>query len=227
LSDWYERIAFSTETNAMSRLSDHVLTGRAIDLDLEPARPFAELIESGSVADKQSILGLIARKFHPDYLPALQRALVSDEPVIRVQAAAVAAKIRADMPALVKVMLVEAADANADLDRVAQIIGEARACLLSGLLEAKDADQVSRVVDDLLAQSLAQIERGQGSGRPVSAAAPVTHLYETHLLAQARFADFRQFRRKQAWAQRGPWRWRRLMHTRKPHQNGSQPQGVA
>ena len=79
---------------------DMVAIGRALDLAGRAPPSFSEAIDKGTLLQKQNALGLIARKFHPGYLSALKAALKSDEPVIRVQAAAVAAHVREDVKVL-------------------------------------------------------------------------------------------------------------------------------
>jgi hypothetical protein len=221
LQRWYDRIALSTETSAMSRLSDHIMTGRALDTSLDPPTPFVALIVSGTLVEQQSILGLIARKFHPDYLPALQVALISDEPVIRVQAAAVAAKIRGDLGALVDRLLTDAASAEATPDAIVRATQNARMCAASGLMEDKDKLRAERLIEGLLARAVAQIDHPATRQNLRSDATLAIEAYEDHLLAARRFDAFRQTRRMRAWAKRGAWRWRRLkpraaIHSRAP-----------
>jgi hypothetical protein len=210
LARWYTRIALSTETSPMSRLSDHILSGRALDPDLAPPDPFASLISTGTIAEKQSILGLIARKFHPEYLPALQAAMISTEPVIRVQAAAVAAKIRGDLGALTERLLRDAAAATADPQAVARCVLDVQLCVQSGLMEDKDRDRSERMVEGLRARTLAQLERRQDRAVLPADAAEAVALLEGHLLAQKRFAAFRHGRRQRAFGRSAPWRWRAL-----------------
>ncbi len=210
LQRWYGRIALSTETSPMSRLSDHIMSGRALDPRLAPPTPFAALIVTGTIAEKQSILGLIARKFHPEYLPALQVALISDEPVIRVQAAAVAAKIRGDLAGLVDRLLTEAASAETSPDALVRATHEARLCAQSGLMEDKDKVRTERLIEELLARTVAQFERASAGSLLSAEATWAINMHEDHLLAMGRLGAFRQARRKRIWAARGPWRWRRL-----------------
>jgi len=94
LDEWYARISRSTEMEATDVLSERVAVDRVIGVDAPPTRSFADVIETGSIEERQAALGHIARHFHSDYLGALALALKSREPVIRVQAAAVAARIK-------------------------------------------------------------------------------------------------------------------------------------
>ena len=94
LAAWYERIALSSEQDDFTQLSDRIAIGRAANLAAPTPLALMQEFQGGSTAIQQTALGVIARHFHPDYLPILKIALDSPEPVVRVQAAAVAARIR-------------------------------------------------------------------------------------------------------------------------------------
>jgi hypothetical protein len=183
-----------------------VLTGRALDFSRDLPSSIPDLIETGTIAQKQAILGVIARRFHPDYLPGLQAALVAPEPVIRVQAAAVAAKIRGDLPAYVERLLREASDVGQPPDRIVVTIAEARGCVASGLLEAKDRERIERLIDGLLARTLLRVERG--GLQQITSGGPALDAFENQLLATRRPIEFRRLRKMRLWAARGPWVWR-------------------
>lgn len=227
LEAWYQRLSLSTELDPTARLADHVLTGRALNFSLQPASPMAALVEHGTIGEKQAILGLIARRFHPDYLPTLQIALVSDEPVIRVQAAAVAAKIRGEMPARVDALLRDASDPAAPPDRIIARIDEARLCARSGLLESKDRERAERLIDGLLSRTLLRLERSALTRQSPHALTASLGALEDHLLATLRHADFRRLRRIQAWAKRGPWRWRPLTVSRLAQSRSTPSRGAS
>ena len=54
---------------------------------------FRDTMSTGSIENKQALLGLIARRFSPAFAPALRQALNDPVPAIRVQAAAATAAI--------------------------------------------------------------------------------------------------------------------------------------
>lgn len=206
LDDWYRRLALSTELDPTARLADHVLTGRAIDVARATPPSITDLIVHGTIAEKQTILGVIARRFHPDYLPGLQTALIAEEPLIRVQAAAVAARIRGELPAYVERLLREASDASLDSDRLIALIDQAQRCVGSGLLETKDKERAERRIVGLRARTMVRLERrGAGAIRPLGHAAEA---FERYLLETGRMAEFRRVRKMRLWARRGPWQWR-------------------
>ncbi|PPD31183.1 MAG: hypothetical protein CTY20_00050 [Hyphomicrobium sp.] len=137
LDAWYQRIAQSGEIDPETRLCDNVSSGRTMDLAAPPPQSFVEVMSHGGLADKQSALGLIARRFHPDYLPALAVALKSPEPVVRVQAAAVAARVRNGLKSRVRALLDEV-DAAVVSPQVAACRPELAKAVASGLLDASD-----------------------------------------------------------------------------------------
>jgi hypothetical protein len=93
LEEWYQRIALVVDSDHDKQTSDQVLTGRVTSVADAAPQSFFDVIHHGTLEQKQSVLGIIARRFHPEYAPALAAALKSPEPVVRVQAAAVAAHV--------------------------------------------------------------------------------------------------------------------------------------
>lgn len=137
LGDWYRRIALSAEIDPVTELCDNVGSGRTMNLASPVPQSFLSVMISGAIADQQTALGLIARRFHPDYLPALARALKSSEPVVRVQAAAVVARIRDQLQRRVRTRIAEL-DATVRKPDAAAALGELAKAVASGLLDATD-----------------------------------------------------------------------------------------
>ena len=79
------------------QLCEHVEIGRTIDLAAPPPKSFPAIMATGSLAERQAVLGLIARHFDPAFLPTLRIALASPEPLIRTQAAAIASRLGSRM----------------------------------------------------------------------------------------------------------------------------------
>lgn len=196
LSDWYQRISLSTDLSATTRHSDRILTGRIADMQAPPPQSFVGVLEHGSVREKQVVLGLIARRFHPAYLPVLAQALVSDEPVIRVQAAAVAAKIRVGLAARAEASLAAAGVPEAAVADAIGHLADAERYAASGLMEDADTRRTLTEVRRLRGVVAELIEQ-----RPLPATMggrdAAIELVEDRMLAEGRFADFRRFRRKQ------------------------------
>lgn len=55
--------------------------------------PFLDVLAFGSIAQRQAVIALIARQFHPAFAPALRAALRDEHNVVRVQAATAIARI--------------------------------------------------------------------------------------------------------------------------------------
>lgn len=210
LTGWYERLALSADVDPVERRADQVKTGRAVrpEASLPPA--FSATFAAGSVDSQQQVLGLIARRFHPDYLPALQQALVSDEPVIRVQAAAVAAKVRGVLARRVDEALRRAADAGLTAPETLRLVREIERTAASGLMEEPDAARARRLVDGILARLIDQIDRHRPTDGFAALGDDVRDVYERHLLVRGRYDELRTSRRVAAWRRRGPWRFRRI-----------------
>ena len=214
LEAWYDRISFSTEVSSTTKLSDRISSGRVADLSGEMPSSFLGVLATGSIREQQVILGLIARRFHPDYLPALQLALSSDEPVIRVQAAAVAAKVRGDLAERMDKLLKMAADPTAPADEALRSLAEAEHCIASGLMEEPDKARASAVISGLLAGAADRLDRNPKALRGAMTE-PLLERHEAHLLLQSRYGDFRHLRRERAWRARGASRFR-LITNRTP-----------
>jgi hypothetical protein len=150
LDAWYKRISLSTETDTITRVSDTVAIGRSINLSAALPEKFVSILRSGSISEQQKVLGLIARHFHPDYLAALKLALVNEAPVIRVQAAAVAAHIRQPVLVAAQIALTAAQSASNSIANRMTAIRDARACLESGLIDERDRVQISAELDQVL-----------------------------------------------------------------------------
>lgn len=215
LQRWYDRISLSVDTDEVTKLSDHIVAGRGMDLGSAAPPAFIRLLEHGTVQEKQAVLGLVARRFHPRHLAALQTALVSDEPVIRVQAAAVAARVRTSLGEEVERRLEELATITAPAEMLA-ISDELARCAESGLLEEKQRRRAEISSREARARA---IEAMTAAARPVIAGAPVAAWHpladktartalEDVLLAQGRFADFRRLRRAFAYPVKGHMRFR-------------------
>lgn len=209
LEAWYRRIALSAEIDETTRLCDNVETGRTIDAAAPAPRSFTAVIANGTLAERQTALGLMARKFHPDYAPALRAALMSPEPVIRVQAAAVAARVRTELTERARAML----DRLSEEGPKPPALGSARelqACVSSGLLDEGTRKRATEAAAGLLATATAESAIGL-DGDPDERRPWRVHVAaEARLLREGRFAEFRALRRQQHLAARGSFRLRRI-----------------
>jgi len=191
LADWYNRIALAGDVDPVTDLYNTVAMGRALHTSTVPPKVFDTVMTSGTLADRQTALGLIARQFQPSYAPALRHALVSPEPVIRVQAAAVAVKVRAGLKATLAAALQRASE-NLPSAAAAALAVDLQLMAKSGLLEDDDRDRASAAASSLVANLL------DGTATPDAIDAPFSplaqSLIETELLARGRFGDFRKLR---------------------------------
>jgi hypothetical protein len=191
LADWYERIAMAVQTDDVTKLCEQVATGRTSDLTGASPRAFAAVMERGSLADRQTALGIIARSFHTDYLPALLLALKSSEPVIRVQAAAVATRVRGSLRTLVDQHAVTSETSVKPAGQGLTAAAQLDAAIASGLLDESDRIRAATISGRLKAQALT-VPRPEKLMR-----VPILHRQaaENMLLRERRFADLRIGRR--------------------------------
>jgi hypothetical protein len=187
LREWYQRIALSADVDQITRLCDDVSSGRHIGLMTPAPSSFVTVLERGSLAHRQAALGMMARNIKPEYLPALSAALKSTEPVIRVQAAAVATKIRPELRALVDTAVLSVDTGRITPSKALACAVDLEACVASGLLDAGDRIRAEVTIPRL--KTLAG-----------TADAPLTRVspaQETAMLEQGRFRELRVARRTQ------------------------------
>ncbi len=194
LSAWYERIALSIDVDDVTLLCDAVATGRTPDLATVTDRSFATVMQSGNLADRQTALGIIARKFHPDYLPALLLALKSPEPIIRVQAAAVATRIRPLLRARVDKAATSAESVTGD--SIATLAADMKMCAASGLLDESDRLRADVVEKLLLKRAAATTVTDTAAWRRFVPSSPLQRdVSEGQLLSLGQFKALRVSRR--------------------------------
>ena len=213
LEAWYERISLSVAVDPVTRLCDDVGVGRTIDLGGPTPASFHAVVETGTLAERQTVLGLIARRFHADYLPVLRAALQSPEPMIRVQAAAVAAHVRPDVTALFREAVASVPAASGTPGTALALLGRIEAFTASGLLDESDRLHGlalrSRLGDVVLAGLCSgglRLPGGSGAGR-----AGARDTLERLLMDRHRFAELRAQRNEgQALGRRPRARVRKL-----------------
>lgn len=215
LASWYRRISLATEIDPVSQHCDNVALGRTLDLAAPAPVSFIAVMQHGSLAERQAVLGHIARHFSPQYLPALKLALKSSEPVVRVQAAAVATKARPQMRTIIdRAMSMLAAEPDnsrskaGDRRRTAR---DLRALVESGLLDAADATRAQAVATQLWQGAL---DRAGGLRvddlLTTARQGHVDDAFEQVLIERGDYLRLRQVRRIAGMRSRGLYSVRRL-----------------
>lgn len=160
LEAWYDRIAMSVAVDPVSRFCDNVSSGRTINLEANAPPSYAVVVASGTLAERQNVLGLIARRFHPDYLPVLASALRSSEPVIRVQAAAVAAHVRPAIARLFREAVASLPAASTTAATALALLRDFESMNESGLLDESDRRQGVDIIERLGDVVLSRVTAG-------------------------------------------------------------------
>jgi hypothetical protein len=96
LKDWYDYIAGVVARSKLVRIYDELSSGR---LPSDPAARvprFRPILHDASLEEQQRVLGVIGRRYHADFRPALRNALRNKNGFIRAQAAAVASRLSID-----------------------------------------------------------------------------------------------------------------------------------
>ena len=205
LAAWYDRISLSLDTDPVQRLCDSVAIGRSLDLLAPPPRSFTQVIERGTLAERQIVLGHIARHFSPQYAPALHAALKSEEPVIRVQAAAVAARVREKLQARVETLIAAAERGFAEPLAALEAAAELGASAATGLLDDVARSGAEATAAALHRASLSTPTRTAGQilssladerrRRGAAAARRLIADIEAQLIGAAQYARLRDLRR--------------------------------
>jgi hypothetical protein len=106
---WYQRIAGHMAEDPVRELHERIRSGRTLNPHIDATARFGAILRHGPLEQKQQVLGVIAQKYHPRFAGLLQLAMRNEEPPIRVQAAAVAARLRGDERQKLRSLLEEAA----------------------------------------------------------------------------------------------------------------------
>ena len=197
VTQWYDRIALSTTVTPEERLCEDVRVGRTLDLEAAPPTSFPAVIASGTLAERQAILSHIARHFHPAYLPTLTIALASTEPLVRVQAAAVASHIAPKVREQFLQCEREGMQVLSDPLRALSLLGEVEALIQCCLLDEADRRNAERLAEGL-ADGLIAINVRKPLALPYTSDTALAEELDAHLerllLARRRYADLRVHR---------------------------------
>ena len=93
---WHAEFFAEPGRDRIEELDDRLARSGSASFGNGTVASFADVMNAGTIAQKQSVLGLIADHFDPVYASVLRGALNDPEPVIRVQAASVAARLEDD-----------------------------------------------------------------------------------------------------------------------------------
>jgi polysaccharide biosynthesis protein PelE len=191
LSAWYTRLSKASGSIPSTELSDRVVAGRVIDTNSAAPAQFENVIASGTLEERQAALGLMARHFHTDYAPALEAALRSPEPVVRVQAAAVVSRVRADLKTRIKALLLtnQKRGSVQSLNDAAELVRLA-AC---SLVDRADAEKCRKGALETLQKVLST--RHDVLSLAAAARRETAPLIESYLVSAGRYRDFRVSRR--------------------------------
>jgi hypothetical protein len=92
--DWHEKLARPVTSDPARELAQAIEEGRLPGPGERQVRSFSEIARSGSVGERQTMLGIISQRFDPAFSGVLRRELTSAEAAVRVSAAAVFTKLR-------------------------------------------------------------------------------------------------------------------------------------
>jgi hypothetical protein len=141
-SRWISWAANDFEFDAGAKLAERIESGRALRLSHPQCGTVPQIMGVGSFAEKQWLLGIVAQKYHDDFKPTLDAALRDSDPGLRVQAAAIRARLNDRAKAELGALLEIAAGGSTDPDTAAASVSRMIACLHSDLLDASEAKRL-------------------------------------------------------------------------------------
>ncbi len=156
LDAWYQRLSLCTNHDEETLLYRSIMSGRAPKSGkwkkgqnkMAGVSSFFTIIKTGDLVEKQSLLGIVALKYHPDFLPVLAIALRDRDPTIRVQAAAVYARLQS----IYKTRLEKACSRELSEPQSRQaLIAELEECTKSGFLDRSDSARAVEAIEKLKA----------------------------------------------------------------------------
>lgn len=96
LQHWYDYIAGVVARSRVARIHGELASGRLPSDPNATVPRFGPILHGASVEEQQRVLGVIGRRYHADFRPALRRAMRNKNGFIRAQAAAVASQLDVD-----------------------------------------------------------------------------------------------------------------------------------
>lgn len=206
LKRWYARLTGAGKPSPEAVIFDRIASGRVPNLDAPAPKNFLEVVNNGSLEERQKALGLIARRFHPDYTPVLEAALNSPEPVVRVQAAAVVARVRDNLKATIKLLTGsnETLTVAGAIERAALLQALAKCNLVSSQSQTSCRETALRILQNAMSESSAMLGLAAVADEEAAKSA------EAFLIANGRFRELRVTRRLRGLTRDGRYRLRRL-----------------
>ena len=140
LANWYDRISGYKDQDAVLELHERIQAGRTLNPFVDARARFAAILRSGPLDEKQRVLSIITQKYHPGFAGLLQLALRNQDPPIRVQAAAVAARLKENERVKIRIVMAgsDAVSWEAFEQRL-DLVDKITASLDTGLLDEQDA----------------------------------------------------------------------------------------
>jgi hypothetical protein len=158
LANWYERISGHTRTDAVVELHERIQAGRTLNPYVDARARFGAILRSGPMEEKQRVLSVITQKYHPGFAGLLEQALRNQDPPIRVQAAAVVARLKEHERLKIKALMTQAmALPGHEIHQRIALGTRIAASLDNGLLDEQDAAD-ARSAAKTLAQDVLELD---------------------------------------------------------------------
>lgn len=137
---WYSALFPDDQDDEDERLYRLIASGRASNQALSGVDSFTDVMQHGSIEQKRAVLMLLARRFRPEFAPALKLALQDANPAIRVQAATAAAEIESKVTAQTLELEAQVQAAPGSFEHQLALARHYDAYAFSGLLDSGRAN---------------------------------------------------------------------------------------
>ncbi len=149
--EWFEDLSLIGVQHDTNDLYQKIINNRTRPLGNNNLKSFDEILAHGKMDEKQAMLGVIALKYHPSFLPFLQKALKDPEAAIRIQAAAVSTKLHTDIKSRME-RLLKSRHNSPSVDQIRTTVDDYSRLIHSGLLEEHQKIQLMQSLKLFLAE---------------------------------------------------------------------------
>ncbi|MFC3674849.1 hypothetical protein [Ferrovibrio xuzhouensis] len=133
---WYSALFPEEEDDEDEKLYRMIASGRSANQTLSGIDSFTDVMRYGTIEQKRAVLMLLARRFRPEFAPALKLALQDANPAIRVQAATATAEIESGFTDRTIALEAAAKAAPQDFEHQLAMARHYDAYAFSGLLDS-------------------------------------------------------------------------------------------
>ncbi len=151
---WFKVLSGEMPNKAGEDLYRLIRDDRVLETLHRSPQNFDDILDSGTLRQKQAVLAVLAAQYSPELRPLLEQALKSETPAIRVQSAALITKLRISAVRRLRELLsgdpTSAADRNARLASALDLLDLLRGGLLDASQSMQAQNTTRRILEELI-----------------------------------------------------------------------------